>query len=71
MFQNMVKAPKSLEAALVNLAEHDLADAGWEKLTQDRWRRPDGQEFSTVDAIRVLSGEPALECGTSWPEPSA
>jgi hypothetical protein len=71
MFQNMINAPKAFEDALVKLAEQELTDAGWERVTQDRWRRPDGQEFSMVDAIRVLSGGLALECGTSWPLPPA
>ena len=48
-----------------------LMGAGWERTKQDRWKRPDGQEFSAADATRVLNGQPALECGTSWPQPSA
>lgn len=49
--------------------QQKLKDAGWEQISENRWRRPDDQEFSTSDAIRVLNGQPALECGTTWPLP--
>jgi hypothetical protein len=67
MFGNLIKAPSDFENALVQCAKDDLTTAGWEQLNNGKWRRPDGQEFTFLDAVRVLSGLPALECGTRWP----
>lgn len=67
MFGNLIKAPSDFENALVQCAKDDLTTAGWEQLNNGKWRRPDGQEFTFLDAVKVLAGLPALERGTQWP----